>query len=635
MRKLSTLFKRKNLKIPLIIVLVFLSFHGMSTNSQANFDSLQHKCKAIMYYYPDSGLNMARQLLQIALENDNTSQEQIAYIEIAYSLYYLQQFDSCLYYSQKAIDIHEKDGNPLKLEAAYALMSDAYYFKGEHHKGIELMLKVIDINKNQQKPHRLAGSYKNVAQLYSVTGDFDQAMDYLLKSLEIFEKLNDSLFIADTYRIIAGINDKTANPKREKLNLFKARQYVKNFESNDLYRIVMSDIASIYIQNDQADSAIIIYDELIPTLKQKENFVGLGSTYISKGNALLEIDNVDLALSSYLAARSIFRSLNLEKYLIHTNFSIGKVFLVTHKFDSAEVYLLKSKAGAKDIGYSEIYEKSINHLSKLYEEKGNFDKAFNYYQLYVQYTDSIKGEEVKVKVADLEKKYETAKKQQKIADLEHDAEIQKSKELTLKAIIAGAIVVLLLLVLFFWQKRKKDKQIHKEKERLHLKAKELAQSELEKSRIKEEELEKTLIYKSKQLSTHALHMMQKNGMLQDILATIKDLSKKIPGDNRVEIKRLVNLINQSLRSDKDWEVFKLYFEEVNKTFFESIRNISPEITGNDLRLCALIKLNMNSKEMASVLNVAPNSIKSSRYRLKKKLGLDIESDLEEFIRNMN
>jgi DNA-binding CsgD family transcriptional regulator len=81
-------------------------------------------------------------------------------------------------------------------------------------------------------------------------------------------------------------------------------------------------------------------------------------------------------------------------------------------------------------------------------------------------------------------------------------------------------------------------------------------------------------------------------------------------------------------------VFKLYFEEVNRDFYRKLNDLNPELTTNDHRLCALIKLNMNSKEMASVLNVAPNSIKSSRYRLKKKLGLDMEADLEEFIRSL-
>ncbi len=78
-----------------------------------------------------------------------------------------------------------------------------------------------------------------------------------------------------------------------------------------------------------------------------------------------------------------------------------------------------------------------------------------------------------------------------------------------------------------------------------------------------------------------------------------------------------------------------YFEEINKNFYSRLKQINSELTNNDHRLCALIKLNMTSKEMASVLNIAPSSIKSARYRLKKKLNLDIDADLEEFIRKID
>ena len=183
-------------------------------------------------------------------------------------------------------------------------------------------------------------------------------------------------------------------------------------------------------------------------------------------------------------------------------------------------------------------------------------------------------------------------------------------------------------------KRKKDKQIQLQKEIVQKKEKELATAELEKSKLKEEELQQSILYKSKQLSTHALHMMQKNTMLHEIQLDIKSMSKKATVDDKPNYKRINLQINQSLRSHKDWDVFKLYFEDVNKNFYQKLNEINPELTTNDHRLCALIKLNMNSKEMASVLNVAPNSIKSSRYRLKKKLGLDVEADLEEFIRNV-
>jgi len=83
-----------------------------------------------------------------------------------------------------------------------------------------------------------------------------------------------------------------------------------------------------------------------------------------------------------------------------------------------------------------------------------------------------------------------------------------------------------LVIVDIWMKRKKDKQIHRQKEIVHKKEKELANAELEKSRLKEKEFRQSILYKSKQLSTHALHMMQKNTMLHEMQTDMKTLSKK-------------------------------------------------------------------------------------------------------------
>ncbi len=78
----------------------------------------------------------------------------------------------------------------------------------------------------------------------------------------------------------------------------------------------------------------------------------------------------------------------------------------------------------------------------------------------------------------------------------------------------------------------------------------------------------------------------------------------------------------------------MYFEQVNKDFFEKLLKKVPSLSSNDLRLSALIRLNMNIKESASVFNVEPASIKSARYRLRKKLNLNQEDDLYDYMRKI-
>lgn len=86
-----------------------------------------------------------------------------------------------------------------------------------------------------------------------------------------------------------------------------------------------------------------------------------------------------------------------------------------------------------------------------------------------------------------------------------------------------------------------------------------------------------------------------------------------------------------MNSEKDWDLFKLYFENVNENFYTTLQNKSNELTSGDLKLAALIKLNLNIKEAAAVLNISPDSLRKARYRLRKKLGLYDRENLSDYL----
>src|SRR5699024_8700294 len=97
---------------------------------------------------------------------------------------------------------------------------------------------------------------------------------------------------------------------------------------------------------------------------------------------------------------------------------------------------------------------------------------------------------------------------------------------------------------------------------------------------------------------------------------------------------LKHLVDYSFNLDEDWEDFKHYFEEVHTGFFEALKQQAPTLTTSELRLSALVKLNLTIKEIATILNITPDSVKTARYRLRKKLDMNTEDDLSEFMMNV-
>ena len=92
------------------------------------------------------------------------------------------------------------------------------------------------------------------------------------------------------------------------------------------------------------------------------------------------------------------------------------------------------------------------------------------------------------------------------------------------------------------------------------------------------------------------------------------------------------MLTTEIEGEKSWEQFSTYFDQVNQNFTAELLKKHPSLTQNDLRMCALTRLNMSNKEMAALLNVSIPGIEKSRYRLKKRLGLSVEEDLDGYLR---
>jgi len=153
-------------------------------------------------------------------------------------------------------------------------------------------------------------------------------------------------------------------------------------------------------------------------------------------------------------------------------------------------------------------------------------------------------------------------------------------------------------------------------------------------REKQEEMyKKEIAFKKKELASQTLHLVQKNTFIQELKENLEKI-KKSPELFKVEFRRLVMLLKKESAEDKDWEVFKSYFSEVHNNFDNKIKAIAKDITEKEIRLASFLRMNLSTKEIASMLNVLPDSVLKSKYRLKKKLELSKEDDLTQFLNTL-
>ena len=150
--------------------------------------------------------------------------------------------------------------------------------------------------------------------------------------------------------------------------------------------------------------------------------------------------------------------------------------------------------------------------------------------------------------------------------------------------------------------------------------------------MQNEKLESEINFKNQELAMTTMHLVQKAELLLTVQEGLHALQEKAvaPGVKK-EIQHILNLINFDVKLDEDWAHFAHYFDQVHVDFLKNLREQFPQLSANDYKLCAYLRMNLSTKEIAPLLNISVRGVEGSRYRLRKKLNLPNDANLTEFI----
>jgi DNA-binding CsgD family transcriptional regulator len=200
-------------------------------------------------------------------------------------------------------------------------------------------------------------------------------------------------------------------------------------------------------------------------------------------------------------------------------------------------------------------------------------------------------------------------------------------------IIGVLFIILAQLLLYRRLKRREEKarqERHAELERRRQEEREHAENEIIK--LRNEKLQAELSHKDIELANSTMSIIRKNESLIEIKKEIEkqktQLGTRYP-KNMYE--KLVGLVNKNLTNEDDWLVFESHFDQAHENFFRRLKNEYPSLTPSDLKLCAYLRLNLATKEIAPLLNISVRGVEIRRYRLRKKLELPQEKNLVEFM----
>lgn len=206
---------------------------------------------------------------------------------------------------------------------------------------------------------------------------------------------------------------------------------------------------------------------------------------------------------------------------------------------------------------------------------------------------------------------------------------------------AAYLIYAVLLIFFIYWLNKKEKikflkqRLNHEEEQKNLQY--LHQLELENSekaivKLKNENLETEINHKNKELAAATMHLVQKGELMGKIREELMRMSKTIGKENSLqEFKRVIRMMTDDDKFEQDWEQFSFHFDRVHGDFLMSLKNKFPKLTATELKLCAYLRMNLSTKEMAQLMNISVRGVEISRYRLRKKINIPTEANLYNYL----
>jgi DNA-binding CsgD family transcriptional regulator len=201
------------------------------------------------------------------------------------------------------------------------------------------------------------------------------------------------------------------------------------------------------------------------------------------------------------------------------------------------------------------------------------------------------------------------------------------------------LAALLIVALFFLYSRKLEKEraaLRKaqettlaRKEAEFIEEKEKTKAEI--IQLRNKNLQADIQYKNAQLASATMHLVQKGEILDKIKRDLKKLLKNASADNKRKLQQLIHIVDDDIRLDNDWKQFETHFDQVHENFLKNLKEAYPNLTPKDQKLCAYLRMNLTTKEIAPMMNISVRGVEIARYRLRKKLELETDVNLVDFI----
>lgn len=485
--------------------------------------------------------------------------------------------------------------------------------------------------------------YNNLGLIYYKMQDYSEAVNHFVKAYELAvseKQPGDEMTVLNNIAIVYAKND---NKPQAKEYLYKSYQIAQANDNLSKQAIYAANLAFLNYELKNYPESQRFIDKALAIPEEEMNERTYLNLTVVKNLLQLQRGYIEQVIKESHEQLEICNQKNFVEEKIEVLILLAKAYKEQKNWKES----LRLLDEALDL--SNNYETKV----RIYETKSEIEIAANMYPEALVSKDSVIVLNQKISSTQNKELLENATlrfelTESKFALQANEAAAQNQKKFYLLSLLSLVLVSVILGVIFYKRNtlaqqnriiaentlKIKNLELEQEKNKLILLEKEAKEKELladlkiKKQKEKELSLKKEIELKNKQLSDKILFQSTRNKMLEEIIETIT--SRAEFKENQV-LSGIVKELKNHLKEDSKWDDYSELFENVNNTFIKNIKQKHPILNANDIRFISFIYLNLNIKEIASLLNISPESCRKRKERLRHKLGIDKELDLYEYL----
>jgi len=572
-------------------------------------------------YYQNLGYDKSLEIYRKAMESAARLGDAYFLGECNFNIaeVYLEQsrFADAMNFYRQALAQYNKAGDKPGEFWSYTGMGIVQKQTGNYKDAIQCYTNALKMAQLGSLKSEKAICYNNLGNVYRRQGEFAKAMESYQKAIMVFRETKDDDAVSDCLNNIGNLYLDNGNPFRA-LDYFKQSLQIV-LDKGDEYRLIIryKNLATAYSELKDYDNASQYLNDALKLAEKSGDKSFIASCNMLFGKLNADKNDFTIANAYYEKSVNLYSEIGARSEQAEALVELASTLLSAGKVSEAVIKDREAEKLAELTGTLKNKLDADLCLAKCYDKSGNPKQAYEYLKKATELKDSIYSVEKNRTIEEIEAGFASSELKMENESLTQNSILQQQALRTKNLVLILLIISLLLSAALIWLIYKRQREAKRE-----------AGLVKQQSALKIGQLSEDLTAKERELTSKTIFINQKNQLFEKLIAELEVLKKSevSPG----AIHQLQVQLKQEL-SPNAWKEFELSFNEVHPGFQQRLLENHPGLTPAERRLCAFIRLDMNTREISSLSGQSIKSIEVARTRIRKKLNIPHEQNLTNVI----